>query len=247
LLLLSGFSNIHSLFQSPHQVFAQTKEPTPEEIIQEFAAKETEFYDAWINYTYRQIAVIKVLSVDGYPVNERMAFVSEVIFRDDGSRDVKIVQRKGRLKSVAFTPQDEEVINNLQPFALTTEELPLYNLEYEGKERVDELNCYVFSVKPKSLKKGRFYFEGKIYVDDLDLQIVKTAGKPVPQLRDNLFPEFETYRQFIDDKYWFPVYTHAEESLRFTDKMVRIEETITYEDYKQFSSKATITYGEPEP
>jgi len=220
---------------------------SPEEVITAFSAKETEFYEAWKQYTYRQIANIHILSVNGYKTNERMTLVSEVVFNDDGTREVRVVSRQGGLRSVGWTPEDTEVINNLQPFALTAKELPLYDLKYEGKEKADELDCYVFSVKPKQTKGGRIYFQGKIWVDDQDLQIVKTIGKPVPQRRENQFPEFETIRQVIDDKYWFPVWTRADSSLNFPSQVVRVEETITYEDYKRFGSKATIDFGTPKP
>jgi len=220
---------------------------SPEEVIKAFSAKETEFYEAWKQYTYRQIANIHILSVNGYKTNERMTLVSEVVFNDDGTREVRVVSRQGGLRSVGWTPEDTEVINNLQPFALTAKELPLYDLKYEGKEKADELDCYVFSVKPKQTKGGRIYFQGKIWVDDQDLQIVKTVGKPVPQRRENQFPEFETIRQVIDDKYWFPVWTRADSSLNFPSQVVRVEETITYEDYKRFGSKATIDFGTPKP
>jgi hypothetical protein len=144
---------------------------------------------------------------------------------------------------VVYTPEDEEVINNLQPFALTEKELPLYNLTYQGKEKVDELDCYVFSVSPKSIKGKKMYFEGKIWVDDRDLQIVRTVGKPVPQKKNgNQFPDFETIRQMIDKQYWFPVWTHADSRLHFEGDTVRIEETITYEDYKRFASKTSIQF-----
>ena len=219
----------------------------PEEIIKAFSAKETEFYEAWKQYAYRQIADIHILSVNGYRTNERLTLVSEIVFNDDGTREVRLASRRGGLKSVAWTPEDTEVINNIQPFALTARELPLYDLKYEGKERVDELDCYVFSVKPRQTKGGKLYFQGKIWVDDQDLQIVKTIGKPVPQKRENQFPEFETIRQVIDDKYWFPVWTHADSSLNFPSQTVRVEETITYEDYKRFGSKATIDFGTPKP
>lgn len=214
----------------------------PEEIIKRFSAKETEFYEAWMQYTYRQTAVIRVLSVNGNPSKERLTLVSDIVFNDNGTRAVERVQETGSLKSVGFTKEDEEVINNLQPFALTAKELPLYDLKYEGEERVDELECYVFSVKPKSIKKDKIYFEGKIWVDNQDLQIVRTVGKPIPQKKENQFPAFETIRQMVDDKYWFPVWTHADSTLHFVDQDVRIEETITYEKYKRFASKATITY-----
>jgi hypothetical protein len=174
-----------------------------------------------------------------------MELVSEEVFNDDGSREVKQIRRSGVLRAVRFTREDEEIIDNLNPFALTTADLPLYDLKYEGRERVDELNCYVFSVKPKDIKRGRLYFEGKIWVDDIDFLVVRTLGKAVPQTKTNLFPEFETLRQMIDGKYWFPVWTHSDERLRFPDKTVRIEETITYDDYRRFDITTKIRYGTP--
>lgn len=224
----------------------QKRELTPEEIIKEFSAKESSFFEAWMQYTYRQRASITIVSVDGQPSNERMLIVSDVVFRDDGTREVREVQRGGFLRSVLWTDADREVLNNLQPFALTVKDLPLYDLKYEGKEKVDELTCYVFSVKPKSTKGGRLYFLGKIWVDDQDLQIVRTVGKPVPQ-RENKFPEFETIRQMVDDKYWFPVWTHADGTLQFDALKVRMEETITYEGYKKFGSKAKVLFGPTQP
>ena len=226
---------------------ATKKDLSPEEIIKAFSAKETQFYEAWKEYTYHQVSQVEVVSVNGIPKQEKMTIISDVVFRDDGTREVRVTRRAGDLKSVIFTLQDEEVINNLQPFALTDKELPLYNLEYVGKDRIDELTCYVFSVKPKSLKGGRMYFEGRIWVDDRDLQIVRTVGKPVPQKKETQFPDFETVRQYIDDKYWFPVWTHAASDLRFPQQTVRIEETISYDKYKRFASNATIQYGPAKP
>jgi hypothetical protein len=216
--------------------------PTPEQIIRRFAEKESEFYDAWMQYTYTQTALIRVLSVNGAPQKESMTIVSEVIFKDDGTREVRQRSRSGWLRSLVFTDEDQDIIDNLNPFALTTRDLPHYDLQYQGKDKADELNCYVFSVKPKTLQKGKFYFDGKIWVDDRDLQIVKTRGKAVPQSKDKQFPEFETIRQMIDNRYWFPVWTHADSTLDFPGNSVRIEETITYDDYKKFTSKATIRY-----
>lgn len=243
-LLLSGYS-------ADFKAGAQTNpkgEMTPEQIIQKFSQKESDFYNAWMQYTYTQTATIKVLSVDGSPSRgETLVIVSEVVFNDDGTREVKLVRRGGHLRSVQYTDEDQEVIDNINPFALTVKDLPLYNLKYRGKEKVDELNCYVFSVTPKSTKGGRLYFDGKIWVDDQDLQVVRTMGKAVPQTRDNQFPEFETIRQVIDNKYWFPVWTHADSKLLFPSQEVRIEETVTYDEYKKFGSKARIQFETPEP
>jgi len=240
---------VTALFAAGRQQSQEARQgnPAPGEIIKAFSAKETEFYEAWKQYTYRQTADIHILSVNGYRTNERLTLISEIVFNDDGTREVRLVSRRGGLKSVAWTPEDTEVINNIQPFALTAKELPLYDLKYDGKEKADELDCYVFSVRPKQTKGGKLYFQGRIWVDDQDLQIVKTIGKPVPQRRENQFPEFETIRQIIDDKYWFPVWTRADSNLNFPNQTVRVEETITYEDYKRFGSKATIDFGTPKP
>ncbi|MCL2878205.1 MAG: hypothetical protein FWF13_05440, partial [Acidobacteria bacterium] len=224
---------------------AAEKDPSPEEIIKRFTEKEAEFYKAWMNYSYVQNAYIRILSVDGRPVNEWMEIVSEVVFNDDGSREIRQISRRGKLRSLWFTREDEEIINNLNPFALTVADLPLYDLKYEGKERADQLNCYVFSVKPREIKRGRLYFEGKIWVDDIDFMVVQTRGKAVPQTNENLFPEFETLRQMIDGKYWFPVWTHADDRLLFSEKTARIEQTITYDDYRRFDITTTIRYGTP--
>jgi len=246
-LLLFLFVGVQIIFVGV-QVLPQTArkdDPTPDEIIKAFSAKETEFYEAWIQYSYRQTLDLRVTSVNDVPTHEYMVIVSDIVFRDDGTRELQTVERRGALRSVRFTKEDEEVINDLQPFSLTTKDLPLYNLKYEGRERIDELDCYVFSVKPKETKKGNLYFQGMIWVDDLDLQVVMTRGKPVPQ-RDNLFPDFETRREIIDDKYWFPTWTHADSVLNFRDQRVRVEETITYENFRRFGSKATIEFGHPQ-
>ncbi len=227
---------------------AAARDLAPEDIIKAFSQKETDFYEAWQQYAYHQIAEVKVTEVDGRPVsNQRLVLAWDIVFRDDGTRETRLVDRRGRLRDVQFTSDDEDVISNIQPFALTGKDLALYNLKYEGKENVDELNCYVFSVKPKTTKGGRMYFDGKIWVDDKDLQVVRTVGKAVPQKDNEQFPEFETIRQTVDNKYWFPVWTHADSKLHFPGQTVRVEETITYEDYKRFGAKANIKYGEPPP
>lgn len=226
---------------------AEKKQLSPQEIIQAFAAKESEFLEAWKQYAYRQIATVKVTEKNGVKIdNESMVLIWEIVFHDDGTRELKLTDRGGRLRSVGWTPEDEEVISNIQPFALTTKDLPLYNLKYEGKEKVDELVTYVFSVKPKKIESGRMYFQGKIWVDDVDLQIVRTMGKAVPQKRENQFPEFETLRQMVDNQYWFPAWTHADSMLDFGNERVRVEETVTYDNYRRFGSKASIKYGPPQ-
>jgi hypothetical protein len=136
----------------------------------------------------------------------------------------------------------------VQPFVLTTPEIPAYDIQYLGKEKVDEIGCYTFSVKPKKMLTGKRYFEGEIWVDDQDLQIVKTYGKGVGLLKrgsDQAFPKFETYREQVDKKYWFPTYTRANDTLRFkSGENVPIRMTVKYQDYKKYEGRSSIKYGD---
>jgi len=228
----------------------QAAPPLPvEEIIRRFAAKETEFKKARDNYTYKQSVEVREFDAYGYPGGE-FRRTSEIIFTPGGERFERITyEPPATLKMVSLSREDIEDLENIQPFVLTTEDLPKYTLDYRGREHVDEIDTYVFQVTPRHIVQGQRYFEGLIWVDDLDLQIVKSYGKAVPDIRrgkqENLFPRFETYRENIDGKYWFPTYTRANDMLRFSNREVRIRMTIRYSEYKQFKSTVKIIPIEP--
>lgn len=224
-----------------------TKETAPEDVVHKFAAKEAEFAQARGNYTYRQTVRIQELDESG-AVRGKYEIVSDIIFSPDGKRTEKVVRAPvSTLRNLLLTPEDEQDLRNVQPFVLTSNEIPKYDIRYLGKQNADEISCYVFAVKPKKLEPGQRYFEGQIWVDDRDLQIVKTYGKGVGLLKkgsDNQFPKFETYREQIDRKYWFPTYTRADDTLHFQTGPQRIRMMVKYEDYKQFKSDVNIKYGD---
>src|SRR5438045_4297708 len=176
----------------------EPKDIQPEEVIKKFAAKEAEFAKARENYTYRQNVKIQELSPSGAP-GGKYEIVSDIIFSSEGKRSEKVVRAPvTTLRNLILTPEDEQDLRNVQPFVLTTSEIGDYDIRYLGRQKVDEIPCYQFSVKPKKMEKGKRYFEGEIWVDDRDLQIVKTYGKGVGLLKkgsDNQFPRFETYRE----------------------------------------------------
>lgn len=225
--------------------------PVPvEEIIRRFAAQEGEFKRARDNYTYKQS--VRVQEFDAFGVSGgEFTRLSEIVFTPEGARFERVTREPpSTLKMIGITREDLADMENIQPFVLTTDDLPKYALEYRGRERVDEITAYVFQVSPKRIEPGQRYFEGLIWVDDRDLQIVKTRGKAVPDIRkggrENLFPTFETYRENIDGSYWFPTYTRADDILRFKDYDVRIRITIRYTDYKQFRVTSRILREEPQ-
>ncbi len=230
---------------------AKAGDLSPEEIIKRFAAKESEFREARQSYTYKTHITAQELSDYGDVRGERK-LVIETYFTTDGKRHERTIEDNGQLYSLTFTQEDIDDAANIQPFVLTTEDLPQYQIEYLGKERVDELDTYVFSVRAKHIENHKRYFEGKIWVDDVDLQIVKTDGRAVPQSSTHRYPRFETIRQMIDHKYWFPVWTMGDERLVFGNRLtgkreVRVREIITYEDYKRFEVNTNIKFGAPTP
>lgn len=238
------------LFVAGAAFAATLPDPSPaqiDDIITRFAAKEAEFAKARSNYTYRQTAKIQELDESG-GVHGRWEIVSDIVFTPDGKRTERVVRAPmATLQNILLTPQDEQDLRDVQPFVLTSAELPNYNVRYLGREQIDEISTYSFAVKPKRMEQGKRYFEGVVWVDDKDLQIVKTYGRGIGLLKrneDNQFPKFETYREQIDNKYWFPTYTIANDTLHFKDNDQRIRETVKYEDYKQFKSDVNIKYGD---
>ena len=232
----------------PHVWADEVKNVNSDEIIKKFAAKEAEFARARENYTYRQTVKIQTLTDSG-AVDGRYEIVEDIIFSSDGKRTEKVVRAPvSTLTRLMLTPEDLEDLRNVQPFVLTTNEIPLYDIRYLGPQKADEIPCYVFAVKPKRMEKGRRYFEGQIWVDDRDFQIVKTYGKAVGMLRrgeDQQFPKFETLREQIDGKYWFPVYTDADDTLHFQAGPIKMRMIVKYEDYKQFKSDVNVQFGSP--
>jgi hypothetical protein len=230
---------------------APPKGITPEEIIAQFAAREKLFKEAREHYTYRQD--IKVQTRDGDTVTGEYHEVFDVLYDDKGHR----------LENVVFAPQssleqgglsldqgDVQDFRNRLPFVLTTEEVPEYNILYVGQQQEDQLHCYVFDIAPKAIVGKKRYFQGRIWVDDSDHQIVKTYGQAVPEIRDtkkkgkeeHLYPKFTTWRQQIDNQYWFPTYTRADDTLHFNTGDIHIREIVKYEDYKRFGANVKILY-----
>ena len=222
---------------------------TPEEIIKRFAAKETEFSKARDQYTYRQD--VKVETLDGSTVTGQYHEVYDVMFNDQGKRIENVVfapQSSLEQGGLSMDQGDFEDIRHRMPFVLTEADLPEYNILYVGQQQEDEVHCYVFDIAPKEIVGKKRYFQGRIWVDDHDFQIVKTYGKSVPDIRkkhsneENLYPKFTTWRQQVDGQYWFPVYTRADDELHFKLQDIHIREIIKYEDYKRFGAKSTILF-----
>jgi outer membrane lipoprotein-sorting protein len=223
---------------------------TPEQIIQRFATKEKEFQEARDQYTYRQSVTVQVL--DGETVTGEYQQKFDVLFDDQGRRTENVVfapQSTLENGGLGMDEGDFDDIRHKLPFVLTIDEVPEYDILYVGQQQEDELHCYVFDIAPKQIVGKKRYFQGRIWVDDHDFQIVKTFGKTVPDTHagkkgkeEHLYPKFTTWREQIDGKYWFPTYTRADDMLHFSTGDIHIREIVKYTDYKRFGSKSRITY-----
>jgi hypothetical protein len=231
---------------------AQPQGISVQDLIQKFAAKEAIFKEARNHYTYTQSVSVETL--DGDSVDGQFKETTDVLYDDEGKRIENVTYAPmNTLTRVTLTKEDFDDFRNHLPFVLTTEDLPEYNILYAGQQHVDELDTYVFDVAPKKVDKkegGPRYFQGRIWVDNRDFQIVKTCGKNVPDIHkkdsENLSPKFVTYREQVDGQYWFPTYTRADDFLHFKSGDVHIRETLKYTNYKRFGVKTRIIYnGQP--
>jgi len=230
--------------QSTSSISSDSPSVPVDQIIQHFAEREEEFKRERDNYTYTQTFVVQTIDSSGQPDGE-YRMTSDIVFSTTGKRYDKVTYAPpSTLQRVSLSEQDFADLQNVQPFVLTTNELSKYDIAYVGRQRVDELATYVFEVKPKKIEKNQRYFQGRIWVDDKDLEIVKTYGKAVPDIlkrnEENFFPRFETYRENIEGHYWFPTYTHADDVLHFSSGDIRIRMTVRYKDYKRFRVTSRI-------
>ena len=227
---------------------------TSDQIIAKFAAREAEFAQAREDYVFRQAVKVDTLDEDSGKVDGEYQQVTDITFSPEGRREEHVVfAPQNTLDRIMMTPADFDEIEHRLPFILTTGDLSQYDVKYLGSQKVDELDTYVFEAGPKTLVKNHHYFQGKVWVDQQDLQIVLINGKPVPQdMRpghEDLQPPFTTYYEQVDGKYWFPTYTKAEGELHFAaqngalSQDVHIRSTVRYTDYKRFRATSRIIYN----
>jgi hypothetical protein len=217
-------------------------------IVRAFTAKETQFRRALNNYTFRRQALVQTIGWGGQVTGEYER-TSQFVFSDAGERFERITRFPvPTLTEISFTQEDLEDLGGVQPFALEASKIDQYNFTYVGREKVDELDTYVFDVAPKVMPKkvSARFFQGRVWVEADDLQIVKVKGKGVPEGKQR-FPTFETYREQIDGKYWFPTYTYADDELVFPGgQAVHLRMKVKYTDFKLFRGRVrVIEEGEP--
>jgi hypothetical protein len=226
---------------------------TADQVIEKFAARESVFDEARHDYGFRQNVKVQTLD-DNNRVDGEYQETTDINFASDGKRVEDVVFAPANtLSRIMMSPADFSDIEHRLPFVLTTADLPGYDIKYLGRQKVDDLDTYVFQAGPKVIEKDHRYFQGKVWVDQQDFQIVLIDGKNVPddvrKGHEDLSPPFTTYYEQVDGDYWFPTYTKGEGMLNFSggsgymSQTVHIRQIVTYTDYRRFRSKSRIIYS----
>jgi len=231
--------------------------PIPQ-ILTHMAQQESAFAAARDHYTFRQDVTFETLAPDTNQPDGAYHQITDISFDDAGRRQEHVLFAPANtLQRVTLTEADLDDVAHRLPFILTTPELPDYTLTYLGRQRVDQLDTYVFDCAPRQLLKDHRYFQGRVWLSQQDHQIVLIHGQAVPQDtrpgHENLSPPLTTYYQQIDGKFWFPIYTRADGTLHFPahsdtlSQTVHVRTTVRYTDYKRFHATVTLHYGTEVP
>lgn len=245
LALLTGMFLLAALpaFSQSPSTSADLPQAEVDRIINTFTAKESQFRKALNEYSFKRDAVLQSVGMGGQITGEYHR-VSYFTFDDSGNRFEKISYFPMPSLS-SITQEDLNDLGGIQPFALEPAKIPHYDFRYVGREKIDELNLYVFDVSPKVLpdakKTKERFFKGRVWVDDQDFQIVKTRGKGLPETKNNKFPTVETYREQIDGRYWFPTYSYADDELLYeSGETLHVRMQVRYSDFVRAVGKLKI-------
>ena len=205
------------------------------------AEKGKALLDALRGYSYYAELTIQTVSQADTITGKYFRF-SQISFDNTGKRQERILENSSTL------PEDVHIgtnaANNLArvyQFILSPETLGEYDFTYVGRERVDELNTYVFDAQPKVRlpdpeKSGERYLRGRIWIDDQDLCVVKVAGEALPEQSAHRTPKFETYFQNYD-RFWFPAFVKADDTVRLGGYSTRVIVKVQFTSYRRVNKK----------
>lgn len=250
-LIVLSVSAMGAFAQGSNIVKKELNQAEIDRIVKTFAANESEFRAALSNYIFSRNATMQIIGMGGQ-VTGTFRRDSILSLTPEGQRFEKIVFAPVATTPPGFiTPEDLEDLGGVNPFAIDPSAIAQYNFTYLGAEKIDELDLYVFEVAPKVMpnpsKTSKRLFAGRIWVDQEDLQIVKSKGKGVPETKSNKFPVIETWRENVDGKYWFPSFATSDDELVFDNgSVIKIKFRVKYEDYKQGRTDVRILDDEEE-
>jgi hypothetical protein len=223
----------------------------PAGLLKKLAQRETDNALARQNYTYRQSVTIQEFNDRGVVTGEYHE-VRDITFSPNRVRYEQIVEpARNTLMRIRLTPEDFADIRNIDPYLLTSDQVPFYEAQYKGEETMDGVRCFLEYVRPRQILSKQRFFEGMLWVRESDVAVIRSEGQAVPQIdtlrEQNLFPHFTTIRREIDGKWLFPIETYADDTLFFRDWPQRIRIIVRYMNYKRFGAESTVTFGDQQP
>jgi len=231
---------------------AQPENMSSAELIQKFLAGEDRVQSARTHYSYTQNVLVQTL--DGNAATDGQFHEVTTVSYDDKGRRLENVSfaEQSTLRGIQLSSDDMEDIRVFMPWVLTSELAPQYTITYMGRQHVDDLDTYVFHVVPKKEEKNKRYFEGRVWVDNRDVQVVKLCGKSVPEAPKpkkknqpiEANPTFVTYRQIVDGN-WFPAYSRIDDTLTFGTQSIHVREIVKFTGYKRTDTTTTTTASKP--
>jgi hypothetical protein len=216
---------------------AQGVVPAPDvdanRIVSKFVAGESAFQREFARYAFNRDAVIQSIGFGGQVTGE-FHRLSRISFDAAGKQQERVIQMA--TPTLAPSQTDIDDLNTLQLFVLEAAKLEQYDFKLLGREKIDEIGTYVFDVQPKVMpnpKKSKDrYFQGRVWIDDEDFQIVKASGRGVPNGKE-VFPVFDYYREH-DGRYWVPSLVRVNDELVLpSGQVVRMRMRVKYTDYEK--------------
>jgi hypothetical protein len=222
----------------------------PAEIIKRFAQKEDLYQSARPQYSYHKNIRIQEFGPDGQPSGEFQVTYEAVRGSDGKLYERALAAPSSTMQYLQFEPDDIQQLFHSPAFPLTTAQLSKYVVTYLSTEAVDEVDCYIFQVRPKTLDRQHPLFDGIVWVDQKYLEVVKTYGKWVTDLGSVHpatlpFNMFETYREDVDGKYWLPNYSRSDDHIKLQDRTIPVRVTVKWSNFKPFSSSLPTEVSAP--
>src|SRR5215468_3263199 len=222
-------------------------------IVKHFAEKEEEYARARVRYGYKKTIKLTEYGADGNPMGEFSVTSMPVVASDGKLYERVTADAPSTMKTVKLSPEDVNAMSKIPGYPLAQSQIDKYTITFAGRQQVDEVDCYMYQVKPRFLERANALFQGIVWVDTKYLEIVKSYGKFVTDLGDYHSPElpfsnFETYRENVGGKYWFPNYARSDDRLHYESGDVPIRVVIKWTDFKPLAAApAASTQPVPKP
>ena len=212
-------------------------------ILARFVEAERKVRDALNQHTFKRDVVLQTIGPSGEVTGEYIRN-SRFVFDDRGRRIERVLfHPESTIREMRITKEDIQDLAGAQLLGIDIVETTKYKLTFAGTEIVGLRQLFVVDVTPLITPDPNHmserFFVGRVWIDPINLQIVKVRGIVEPQGKQR-FPLFETWREPIKDGLAFPIRTEADDVLHFPKRDVHYRIKVRYYDYQLFRSKVSI-------